>query len=155
MATKTQEIETAELVSIEQVERALFDPSVKLAVVEEDPEVVARRMIEHILAAPTKAAMYGTDVTHAKDAIGRDFTIREIEFRNSDFEGEGLPIFAVLHVNFTDTGELGIITSGAKGIVARCIWLLKNEALPEHSTIKSSTTNSGYQVLDLAPADSF
>ena len=47
MPTKKSE----ELVGIDLVKAALLDPAVKLSVVDEEPEVVQRRMVERTLAA--------------------------------------------------------------------------------------------------------
>jgi hypothetical protein len=144
---------STELVGIELVKAALLDPNVKLSVVDEDPDVVQRRMIERTLSATSVEGLWDKGVTHAKDAVDRAFQLNDVEFRNSEVEGEGgLPIFAVMHVAFLDTGEPGIITCGATGVVTRLVKLIEFGALPIDVQIRATKTKGGYTVMDLEPA---
>jgi hypothetical protein len=149
-AKKTEQ----ELVGIDLVKAALLDPNVKLSIVDEDPEVVQRRMIERTLGAEKVEDLWDSGVTHAKDAVGRAFTLRSVEFRNSDVENQegGLSIFAVMHVAFRDTGEVAVITCGATGVVTRLVKLIEFDALPIDVKIRETQTNRGYKVMDLEPA---
>ena len=106
--------QTQELVGIDLVKVALLDPNVKLAVVEEDADAIQCKMTERTLNAPKVEDLWDTEVTHAKDAVGCAFILNEVEFRNSDIEESegGLPVFAVMHVAFSDTEDIGIVTRG-------------------------------------------
>lgn len=146
---------STDLVGIDLVKAALLDRSVKLSVVEEDPEVVQRRIIEEILDAGNVNDIWGGgDAVHAADIVDRPFRLIEATFHNSDYD-EGSPIFTAMRVAFPDTGEAAIVTSGALGIVARVVKLIEFGALPAEVRIRQSKTNSGYSVLDLEPVPSF
>jgi hypothetical protein len=143
-----------ELVPLDFVRRALLDPTVRLSVTEEDPATVQRRMIERTLNATSVDDLWGTDVVHARDMIGRSFILREVEWRNSEIEESegGLSIFAVMHGAFVDTGEMAIMTCGAVGVVSRLFKLVEFDALPIAIRIRSTKTKGGYNALDLEPA---
>jgi hypothetical protein len=146
---------STDLVGIDLVKAALLDRSIKLSVVEEDPEVVQRRIIEEILDAGNVDEIWGGgDAVHATDIVDRPFRLIEATFHNSDYD-EGSPIFTAMRVAFPDTGEAAIVTSGALGIVARVVKLIEFRALPVEVRIRQSKTNSGYSVLDLEPVPSF
>jgi hypothetical protein len=152
MATKAA---SKELVGIDLVKAALLDRNVKLSVVEEDPEVVQRRMIEQILDATNIAEVWGGgEALHAADIVDRPFRLVRATFHNSEYE-EGSPIFTAMEVAFPDTGEQAVVTSGALGVVARVVKLIEFGALPIEVRIRSSKTNSGYTVLDLEPVPDF
>jgi hypothetical protein len=142
-----------ELVGIDLVKAALLDPSVKLSVVEEDADEVQRKMITRTLNAQKLEDIWDTGVTHAKDCVGRAFVLVEVEFRNSEIEASegGLPVFAVMHVGFEDTGEVGIVTCGAAGVVTRLVKLIEFGALPITLKIRATKTKGGYTALDLEP----
>jgi hypothetical protein len=155
VTTTKKKLEPAgELVGIELVKAALLDRSVKLTVVEEDPEAAARRMIERTLAATSVEELWGAGVVHAKDCVNRAFVLTSVEFRNSDVDEQegGLPIYAVMHAAFADTGETAVITCGAAGVVTRLIKLIEFDALPISLLIRGSKTRSGFTVFDLDPA---
>lgn len=148
----TAKKQSTELVGIDLVKAALLDRSVKLAVVEEDPEEAQRRMISAIMDADKVDDIWGGgEAINARDVVDRPFRLIEATFHNSDYD-EGAPIFTAMRVAFTDTGEPAIVTSGALGIVARVVKLIEFNALPILVRVKESKTNSGYFVYDLEPA---
>jgi hypothetical protein len=142
-----------ELVGIDLVKAAMLDRNVKLSVNEEDPEVVQRRIVERTLNATSIDDIWDSGTTAAKDIIDRPFQLREIEFRNSEVEASegGLPVFAVMHVTFLGTGETGIVTCGAAGVVTRLVKLIEFDALPYDVQISAKKTRAGYTVMDLEP----
>ena len=58
-----------------------------------------------------------------------------------------------MHVGFLDTGETGIVTCGAHGVVTRLVKLIEFGALPIALSIRSTKTKGGYTALDLEPAE--
>jgi hypothetical protein len=142
-----------ELVGIDLVKAAMLDRNVKLSVNEEDPEVVQRRIVERTLNAQTIDDIWDSGTTAAKDIIDRPFKLHDVEFRNSEVEASegGLPVFAVMHVAFLDTGETGIVTCGAAGVVTRLVKLIEFDALPYDVKISAKKTRAGYTVMDLEP----
>jgi hypothetical protein len=132
-----------------EVKAALLDPKVRLSIVEEDPQVVAQRMMNQVLSANRIEDLFDTGVTHAADAVDRPFELNNVEFRNSDVEGGTLGIFSVMHVTFQDTGEIGVVTCGAAGVVTRLVKLVEFDALPIRLKIRATKTKGGYTALDL------
>lgn len=152
MPTTKKEVSPAEPVGIELVKAALLDRSVKLTVVQEDPEIAQRRMIEAILDAKSVNDVWGGgDAINARDIVGRPFRLQSATFHNSEYE-EGSPIFTAMSVVFPDTGELGVVVSGSLGIVSRVVKLIEFDALPIHVKVRGSKTNSNFMVYDLEPA---
>ena len=140
-----------EVMDLSEVKAALSDPTIRLTVVEEDPEVVQRRMIEQTLSTRTVEELWGTGAISAKDNVDRTFTLNSVEFRNSEVEGASLGIFAVMHIVLQDTGEITVMTCGAAGVVTRLVKLIEFDALPIRLRISATKTKGGYTALDLVP----
>ena len=85
-----------EIVLLDEVEKALLDPAAKLSVVEnEDAEAVQRSIIMSILESSDP--LHRAETLGGRDLIGVPLRVKSVSWRNSDFEGEGLGIFAVMN----------------------------------------------------------
>lgn len=125
-----------------------------LAVVAEDPEVIAARIDSQILAATSVDELFGeSKVIHARDYLAKAFTLLSVEWRPSDIEGEGLPFFAVMHIVDMD-GVPQVLTTGARSVLMKAAKAQQEGWLPLSVRIVQSDkkTASGYQPLDLVAA---
>ena len=124
--------------------------------IKEDPDVVARRIMQRTLDADTAEALFGeTVVLHAKDVIGKPLQFRRVEWRASDFEdGEGLPFFAVCEVCDTE-GTIAPLTLGAKSIMLKLAKAASEGWLPLWLKITKAEkpTVGGYYPLDITSVD--
>jgi hypothetical protein len=115
-------------ISDAEVERALRGEDVALTI--EDPRETARAIIDRILAATNADEVLGGQrVYSGRDCIQRPFTLHGVRWHRSRFEG-GLPVFAVLDVEFADDGERAAITTSAGNVMAQAYALQKLGALP-------------------------
>jgi hypothetical protein len=145
MASKSTEI-----VLLDEVEKALLDPSAKLSLVEnEDAEAVQRSIIESILTSADP--LHRAETLGGRDLIGVPLRVKKVDWRNSDFEGEGLGIFAVMHATQTDGTDV-VITTGSRNVMAQLYRLAKDGNIPFDAAFSESTTGSGYKVLWLEAA---
>lgn len=88
-----------------------------------------------------------------ENIIGRIMTIHKAELRESTYV-DGLPAFAVMHVEMEDTGERLVVTTGASKAVAQCIAMHRGGHFPQrvNSERASKPTPSGYYPITLKAA---
>lgn len=147
------------------------EPGVSLAVIEtpeqaveairgnivpeiEDPELVAKQIMERILAADSpEAVLGGNQALHATDVLTRPFLLHGVRFLKSRFQ-EGPGVFAVLDAEFGDNGERASVTCSSRNVMAQAVQLWRLGALPRGVVIRQSDTPtaSGYNVLWLESA---
>jgi hypothetical protein len=152
------DVEAITSVPVAELKRALTDPSYRLEIVEEDADEVGRRMIARTLDAQSLDEIWDTGAKKTEDIAGRPFVLQSVGWQNSEHADEpgGLPIFAVLHVGFLDTGETGVISCGAAGVVTRVIKLLEFDALPIEVVITAKKSKKRNRpIFDLEPYSGF
>lgn len=143
-----------ELTVIETPDEAIEAIKGNLTVKVEDPQEVAKRMMEAIFDAEDVDAILGRAIAiHAQDVIGRPFTLTGVRYMKSRFN-EGLPVFAVMDAQFLDDGSSGSITCSARNVCAQAAALWKLEALPRDVKIMrtENPTADGYFPLFLEAA---
>lgn len=139
-----------EIVLLDEVEKALLDPAAKLSVVEnEDAEAVQRSIIMSILESSDP--LHRAETLGGRDLIGVPLRVKSVSWRNSDFEGEGLGIFAVMNAQRQDGGDV-VVTTGSRNVLAQLYRLAKDGNIPFDAAFSESTTGSGYKVLWLEAA---
>jgi hypothetical protein len=139
-----------EIVLLDEVEKALLDPTAKLSVIEEqDAEAVQRSIIQSIL--DSSDPLHRAETVGGRDLIGVPLRVKSVQWRNSDFEGEGLGIFAVMNAQRQDGSEV-VVTTGSRNVLAQLYRLAKDGNIPFDAAFNESTTGSGYKVLWLEAA---
>jgi hypothetical protein len=145
------EIQTSDVLAYYQ------DPTTTvIGSIKEDPDVVARRIMQRTLDAESPEAVFGeVTVLHAKDVVGQPLQFRRVEWRASDFEeGEGLPFFAVCEVADAE-GTIQPMTVGAKSIMVKLAKAAAEGWLPLWLKITKAEkpTTGGYYPLDISSVD--
>ena len=118
-----------------------------------DPEEVAQRIRDRELAAQSLGELLsGGEVISGKNHVNKPFELRVVEYQPSDIEGEGLPLYAVLH-GVSPDGERLVITCGAEGVVRKAAIIAARGWLPAWVKIAlGKETAKGYKPLDLVAA---
>jgi hypothetical protein len=118
-----------------------------------DPIETAQRIAERDLNANSLDELLGGgDVISGKNYINKPFQANSVEWGVSEFEGEGLPFYAVIHATSID-GEVLVITCGATSVVRKLAVMDMNGWLPAWVKItKGAKTAGGYEPLDLSKA---
>jgi len=139
----------APITTLDEVEKALLDPNAKLSVVENDDDAAAA-IVRSILDAADPLAK--VEAVGGRDLLGVPLRVTQVDWRNSDFAGEGLGIFAVLHAQKQD-GEDVAVTCGARNVLAQCYRLVKDGNVPFDAYFEESRpTAKGYTALWLRAA---
>jgi len=127
--------------------------SATFAVEAADPETTAQRIRDRELSASSLDELLGGgEVISGKNHVGKPFQLVGVEWQPSDIEGEGLPLYAVLHAVSPD-GEQLVITCGAEGVVRKAAIIAARGWLPAWVKIaQGKTTAAGYKPLDLVSA---
>jgi len=131
--------------TLDEVALALVDPNVKLSVVEQDPDVVAARIVQEILDSVDPLAPRG-EAVGGRDLIGEPLHVTSIDWRNSDIANSPVGIFAVMHITKQD-GSAIVVTCGSRNVLAQLYRLARDEALPFDACFRESETGSGNTVL--------
>jgi hypothetical protein len=118
-----------------------------------DPDEVRNRIRDRELGASSPEELFGGgEVTSGKNYINKPFSLQSVEWQPSDIAGEGLPLYAVLHV-VTPEGEAKVLTCGAEGVVRKAAIAAARGWLPLWLKItEGKTTEAGYKPLDLVSA---
>jgi hypothetical protein len=117
-----------------------------------DPQVTADRIRDRELQATTADELFGGgETTSGKDYQHKPFQLTAVEWQPSEIEGEGLPLYAVLHV-VTMNGETKVITCGAEGVVRKAAIADAKGFLPQWLKIVSVKTRNDRDALDLVKA---
>lgn len=161
MATTNGKPGTAEVVAAtpKEVDSAAFTRFLAAAdteVQERDPDQVAMEIIRKILDAQTVAdVLGGAGAIHARDFLGRPFTLTDVRFNESSFESAGPSFYALLEGADGDGAKV-TITCGARNVIAQAWKLRDMGALPIGVTLVESQreTAAGYRPmwLEAAPA---
>ena len=120
----------------------------------EDPEVIARSIMDRILAAPSADdVLGGGEAVHSQDVLGRPFTLQGLRLLRSAFDA-GPGVFAVLDAAMLDSGEKLAITCSGRNVMAQAVRLAQLDALPVDVKIVQADrpTASGYYPLWLHKA---
>lgn len=112
-------------------------------------------IVVDIVNAETIDDILGGTAIGLESIIGQSFTINRAELRKSDFT-DGLAAYVVMHVTF-DTGETGIVTSGASKIVAQVVSMHQKGFLPYRVSSYKATkaTEKGYFPMSLCKAPAY
>jgi len=134
-----------ELVQLDEVERALLDPTARLSIVEEDSEGAATAIVRGILESSDPLAR--VEAVGGRDLIGVPLRVTDVEWRNSDLEGEGLGIFAVMHATQQDGTQVAV-TCGGRNVLAQLYRVARDGTFPvDVSFSESKPTAKGYKAL--------
>jgi len=140
-----------DVIDLDEVERALMDPSVRLSVPDADPEEASRTIIRSILEADDPLA--GLEVTPARELLGVPIMLSEVEWRNSDYSESGPGIFAIMRGRLEDGSDV-VVSCGGANVLAQLYRLVKDGRLPEAVAIEESRkpTAKGYRPLWITQA---
>ena len=122
----------------------------------ENPEETAKKIALRDINASSVDELLGggADVINGKTYINKPFLVESVEWQPSDFEGEGLPFYAVCHIVDLD-GETHVLTCGATTVVRKLAVMAHNGWFPQWVKItKGPKTANGYEPLDLTKAPS-
>ena len=122
----------------------------KLHLVEDvvDNEAMAIEILERTMRAETGDELFSeTGTTKVADVIGQPFSLREVTWRNSDYD-EGCGIYAIM-TGVTPHGEVLTIAAGSTNVVVKCIKAIQLGALPRWVKLVEDTTKGGFKVYNL------
>jgi hypothetical protein len=161
MATKKTDLVTIDGVMDHKQAIAYFENpgGFQFVPFEEDPDEVAARIAARDLGATSPQDLFGgsASVLHSKDYINKPFRLDGVEWRPSDFDGDGQPFYAVLTITTAD-GTREVMTTGAAGIMRKAAVAADKGWLPQWvKIVEGNQTSGGYKPLDLtaAPAGVF
>jgi len=136
---------STEVVQLDEVERALLDPTAKLSVMEQDSDAAAEAIVRSILEAADPLAR--VEAVGGRDLLGVPLRVTSVEWRNSDLAGDGLGIFAVLHATQQDGTEVAV-TCGSRNVLAQLYRVARDGVFPvDISFSESKPTAKGYTAL--------
>ena len=127
----------------------------KIRLPELDGDEQAFAIMEDKVTAATADELFAdapSEVLKPSEIIGQAFTLKSVEFRNSDLEAypDSIGIFAILHVELDGRPET--LISGSTDVVLKCIRAIELEALPRALMITETKTKSGRSVQNLVAA---
>ena len=119
----------------------------------EEQQEIRFRMIAELLSAETEDDLWKELPTwSSKDAIGVEFEITDAHAWRSKFgatDGEAPGGFLACNATRMDTGEVGILNTGAMRLAARIGWYKIHGRLPVRIRIvERSKSANGYPILD-------
>ncbi len=121
---------------------------------ETNADQVSMDIIARILDATDVAGVLeGGGAIHARDYLDQPFTLTNVRFNKSSFDGAGPQFYALLE-GATADGEKIAVTCGAKNVIAQAWKLADLKALPIAVELKQSPrpTAAGFHVLWLEAA---
>ena len=122
----------------------------KLHLVEstEDNEKQAIEILERTINVTTADELFSeTGTTKTADILNIPFQLREVNWRNSDFD-EGCGIYAIM-TGVTQHGEVLTIAAGSTNVVVKCIKAIQLGALPRWVKLVDDKTKGGFTVYNL------
>jgi hypothetical protein len=125
-----------------------------LVITPENPEETAKKIALRDLNAASVDELLGggANVINGKTYLNKPFLVESVEWQQSDFEGEGLPFYAVCHIVDLE-GESHVLTCGATTVVRKLAVMAHNDWFPQWVKItKGPKTAAGYEPLDLVKA---
>lgn len=132
----------------------LSDPSsIQIQAFQQDPELIRQRIESQLLSASSIEELLGErEVIQGKSHINKPFQLLSVEWRSSDYEGDGLPFYAVAQITDYD-GTMHTLSCGARSVVQKMAILSDRGWLPAWVKItEGKATEAGYKPLDLASA---
>ena len=143
-----------EALSYGQVLSYLADPaSVEILNYKENPDEIRNRIESQLLAATSIEELLGErELLQGKQFVNKPFQVRSVQWRLSDFDGEGLPFYAVCEI-VTPDGTMHALSCGARSVVQKLAIMVSNDWLPAWVRItEGKATDAGYKPLDLGSA---
>jgi hypothetical protein len=128
-------VPATDVIALDEVERALMDPTVRLSVPDSDPEEASRAIIRSILEADDP--LVGLEVTPARELLGVPIMLCEVEWRNSDYSESGPGIFALMRGQLED-GSVVVVSCGGANVLAQLYRLARDGRLPEAVAIEEA-----------------
>lgn len=132
---------------------AMIKSGQKLHLVESeaDNEAIAIEILERTLGATTADELFSeTGTTKTEDYLDRPFQLREVSFRNSDYD-EGCGIYVIMS-GASEHGEVVTIAAGSTNVVVKCIKAIEVKALPRWVKLVDDKTKGGFTVYNLVGA---
>jgi len=115
---------------------------------EQDNEAIALEIMERTFSAQTADELFSeVGTTKVEDFLNRPFQLREVKFRNSDYD-EGIGIYAIM-TGATEHGEIVTISAGSSNVVVKCIKGLQVKAFPRWVKLVDDKTKGGFTVYNL------
>lgn len=149
--TEEQGTLVPEVMTMGDIESLLLDP---MANIDQDPTEAQLDIIRRILQAESMEEILGqASVTHARDYVNTPFALLSCKMQKSDFEGDGLKIYAVMECADND-GTPFVMTCGAAQVVAQAYMLQTRNHLPATVIVreKEKPTANGYKPMWLEEA---
>ena len=132
----------------------LADPaSVQIQTYQDDPEAIRQRIESQMLSATNVDELLGErDVIQGKAYVNKPFQVLSVEWRQSDYEGDGLPFYAVCQIADYD-GTVHTLSCGARSVVQKLAIMADRGWLPAWVKITEGKQSlNGYKPLDLSSA---
>ena len=150
-------VSVVDTISSADVIKWIEDPtSVTIKTTSEDPAAIAARIDAQVINASSAAELFGETTTiKGRDYLNKPFRLVNVEWRNSDIEGEGLPFYGVFHIVDLN-GEMQVMTVGGRSVLLKAAKAASEGWLPlDLKLVKSEKpTSNGYYPLDLVQAPS-
>lgn len=121
------------------------------AVEASDPVIVAESIARRILFAETEEEAFADVSTWStKDNVGKAYEVHDCVVLRSNV-GDRQSGYLAAHVTDLETGEVGILTTGATKIGAKLLWLRLHDAFPRKVRILQADkpASSGFYPLDI------
>lgn len=119
-----------------------------------DPDQVSIDIIARILEATSvDDVLGGGSLTHAREFLNVPFTLTNVRFNKSQYDGEGPAFYAVLE-GADPQGEKVLVSCGARNVIAQAWKLRDMDALPVQVQLAEAErpTAAGYKVMWLEKA---
>ncbi len=116
-----------------------------------DPEGAAVAIVQRIMGMESADEAFGgpSNLLSAEDMIGRPFTLIDVEYRESDIEGTGPGVYALLAITEWGTTEPKLMTCGARNVMAVAFRAKEKGWLPRGpvTLTEGKKTRQGYTPL--------
>lgn len=131
---------STDVAAIGELEQALRT-GVAPEVAEQNPEDVARELIEQLLSAETDEELERPEAEGWGEYVGVPFEVQSFVWRPSSFD-EGQPVFLVVRATDLRDGRLRVLTTGSGQAIAQLVNRAKRGSLPAVLELRSTETKA-------------
>ncbi len=122
-----------------------------------DADSDAKAIVARIMNASAAEDIFGGpgQLLSSEDMIGKPFTLDDVEYRESDIEGAGPGVYALLHVTPWGQANGTLITCGARNVMAAAFRAKQLGLLPRGpvTLVEGKQTRKGFTPLWLQDMD--